>query len=455
MSDHEERRTQLETRSRVSASHKSSRASSRSSVSAAVTRARAKAEAAKIKVSFAEKEAAMMKEKASIEASLHVLKQEKEATAASKEAAIFEEAVAAAKCEEKDTLGELQDLALEDPIQRTKDYINTQRFDTHAPPEFNDAILLPPILCHETVKTRPSSNKAQDSLYESFKEETEHRPVTSERYDPPPAPKVFLPRHKYSPVTPDTQKKYTATPLASHPAQYNKYSPSTPQTPDLAHYLMRRDMVSSGLLAFDDFPENYGAWKTSFLAATRELNLSEQEELNLLVKWLGPESSAQAKRIRSVHVNNPRAGVLMVWERLEQTYGSPEVIESALMRKLDAFPTISNKDTHKLRELGDLLKELEAAKAEGFLPGLMYLDTARGVNPIVEKLPFSMRERWIGHGSKYKEDYQVPFPRLAFLLTLYVPRLRLATTPVLHLTFPPPPVKPSLKKHQNTSPNQP
>ena len=34
----------------------------------------------------------MMKEKAMIEASLHVLKQEKEATAASKEAAIFEEA---------------------------------------------------------------------------------------------------------------------------------------------------------------------------------------------------------------------------------------------------------------------------------------------------------------------------------------------------------------------------
>ena len=358
-----------------------------------------------------------MKEKASIEANLHVLKQEKEATAASKEAAIFEEAVAAAKYEEKDSLGELQDLALEDPIQRTKDYIDTQQFDTHAPPELKDAMLLPPILCHETVKIQPSSYKAQDSLYESFKEETEHRPVTSERYDPPPAPKVFLPRHKYSPVTPDTQGKYTAaTPPASHPAQYNKYSPSTPQTPDLAHYLMRREMVSSGLLAFDDFPENYWAWKTSFLAATRELNLSEQEELNLLVKWLGPESSAQAKRIRSVHVNNPRAGVVMVWERLEETYGSPEVIESALMKKLDAFPTISNKDTHKLRELGDLLKELEAAKAEGFLPGLMYLDTARGVNPIVEKLPFSMRERWIGQGSKYKEVYQVPFPPFSFFV---------------------------------------
>ena len=82
----------------------------------------------------------------------------------------------------------------------------------------------------------------------------------------------------------------------------------------------------------------------------------------------------------------------MVWERLEETYGSPEVIESALMKKFDNFPAISNKDTHKLRDLGDLLKELEAAKAEGFLPGVIYLDTARGVNPVIEKLPFSLRE---------------------------------------------------------------
>lgn len=122
--DDEVRQPQLLTRSRVSASHKSSRTSTRTSVNAAATRARAKAEAAKIKVSYAEKEAAMMKGKALIEASLHVLKQEKEATAASKEAVIFE--AAAAKYMERDPLGELQDLTLEDPIKRTRDYIETQ-----------------------------------------------------------------------------------------------------------------------------------------------------------------------------------------------------------------------------------------------------------------------------------------------------------------------------------------
>lgn len=359
----------------------------------------------------------MMKEKASIEANLHVLKQEKEATAASKEAAIYEAAAAELEQRESEALGELQELALEDPMKRTKDYIETQPFNTQAPQALQGARPPQSMVHHGAVNTQPSSNKAQDSLYESFMEENERRSVTAQCYVPPLAPKVFSPKQKYSPPTPDTKRKdATAIPPVSHSDRGNKYSSSTPQTHVLAQYLMRKEMVSSGLLAFDDCPENYWAWKVSFLAATRELNLSEQEELNLLVKWLGPKSSAQAMRIRSVHVNNPRAGVLMVWERLEETYGSPEVIENALLKKLDTFPAISNKDTHKLRELGDLLKELQAAKAEGFLPGLMYLDTARGVNPIVEKLPFSLRERWITQGSRFKEHYRVPFPPFTFFV---------------------------------------
>lgn len=409
MSNHEERRSQLETRSRVSASHRSSGTSSRTSVSAAATRARAKAEAARIKVSFAEREAAMMKERAAIEASLHVLKQEKEATAASKEAAIFEEAaVAAAEYVEECSLGVLQGLAVEDPVERIKDYIETQPFDTHVPRELQDAMPLPPIAYHDKVKTQTPSYKG----------------IAGKRYA------TIEIKQKYSPTTPDNQRKHkAATPSASLPAQGNKYPPLTNQTPNLAQYLMRREVVSSGLLAFDDSPENYWAWKASFLAATRELNLSDQEELNLLVKWLGPESSSQAKRIRSVHINNPQIGVFRVWERLEETYGSPEVIENALLKKLDTFPPISNKDTHKLRELGDLLKELEAAKAEGLLPGLMFLDTARGVNPIVEKLPFSLRERWITQGSKYKDDYRVPFPPFSFFVEFVYSQARTRNDP--------------------------
>lgn len=134
------------TRSRAS-SHKSSKVSSRSSASAAATKARTQAEAAKLKVSYAEKEAAMMKEKAMIEArqqrdsaeaerqkaeleaNLHVLKQQKEAEAAFKEAAIFEAAVSDL---DEGCFSELRDLTLEDPATCTTEYVERHSSPQHA-----------------------------------------------------------------------------------------------------------------------------------------------------------------------------------------------------------------------------------------------------------------------------------------------------------------------------------
>ena len=52
----------------------------------------------------------------------------------------------------------------------------------------------------------------------------------------------------------------------------------------------------------------------------------------------------------------------MVWQRLEDCYGSPEVIENALLKKIEDFQKITNKDNKKLRELGNMLLELEVAK---------------------------------------------------------------------------------------------
>ncbi|KAI3372121.1 hypothetical protein L3Q82_006974 [Scortum barcoo] len=183
---------------------------------------------------------------------------------------------------------------------------------------------------------------------------------------------------------------------------------------DIARYFVRRELVSSGLTQFNDRPENYWAWKSSYINATRELNLNASEELDLLTKWLGRESSEHIRRIRSVHVATPAVGLQLVWERLEECYGSPEVIERALFERLENFPKVSNKDPMKLRELGDLLTELNSAKSEGYLPGLSYLDTARGVNPIVEKLPHSLQEKWLAKGSQYKEQHCVSFPPFAY-----------------------------------------
>lgn len=88
-------------------------------------------------------------------------------------------------------------------------------------------------------------------------------------------------------------------------------------------------------------------------------------------------------------------------------------------------------DNLKLQELADLLMELEIAKEEGYLPGLGYLDIARGIQPIVEKLPYKISGSLLGCSTKR-------ITVLLFHLSHIFPNLSVTkpgqeTTQVLHL----------------------
>lgn len=219
---------------------------------------------------------------------------------------------------------------------------------------------------------------------------------------------------------------------------YSPYMPAPPRPPDdmlnMARYLARREIISTGLKQFDDNPDTYRAWRSSFLNAIHDLDLSASEELDLLTKWLGKESSKYVRRLRSVHIGNPAAALQMVWTRLNEVYCSPEAIEQALLEKLDSFPKISSRDHSKLRELGDLLMELLSAKEDGYLPGLTVLYTARGTNPIVEKLPFGLQEKWIYQGSKFKREHNVTFPPFSYFTEFVCLNAKIRNDPSFALT---------------------
>lgn len=74
---------------------------------------------------------------------------------------------------------------------------------------------------------------------------------------------------------------------------------------DFAKFLAHRELVTTVLSKFDDTPESFRAWQSLFLNATREVGLTYGEQLDLLVKWLGKESSEHIKRIRAAHATNP------------------------------------------------------------------------------------------------------------------------------------------------------
>ncbi|XP_063758693.1 uncharacterized protein LOC134877201 [Eleginops maclovinus] len=400
---------------------RSSRASgSYTSTTSSATKAYAKAKAAKAALAFAEKEANVMKQKAELEANLlkqkagfdadlHLLQSQKTVAAAEAEASAFLEAEV-----ESGKLSQLPDVE-EEPfsaVQRTSEYVR-----------------------------RHSDMFIQELPYEPVVVGT-HRIKLDEQETPDTKPRVSHDIQRNTQHVYEDVKKEPARTLSDtqpYGAQYTanhtrQYAHETNGAQDFARYLIRKEMVSAGLLQYDDKPENYWSWKASFLSSTRDLNLSAREELDLLTKWLGAESSEQAKRVRAVHVLNPAAGVAMVWRRLEECYGTPEVIEDALLKKIENFPRLTNKDTVKLRELSDILCELEGAKQDGALPGLSYLDTARGVKQIVEKLPYNLQEKWTSFGSKYKEDYRVAFPPFSVFSRFVEQQARIKNDPSFAIT---------------------
>ena len=119
----------------------------------------------------------------------------------------------------------------------------------------------------------------------------------------------------------------------------------------------------------------------------------------------------------------------MAWDRLDHTYSSAEAMENALFKCIDSFPKITGRDGSKLTKLSDLLMELHSAKVEGDLPGLSFLDTSRGVNPIVQKLPPRLQEKWISAGTSYKRQNQVPYPPFAFFADFVTQQARMMSDP--------------------------
>ena len=46
-------------------------------------------------------------------------------------------------------------------------------------------------------------------------------------------------------------------------------------------------------------------------------------------KWLGANSSKQATTIRSANAGSPENGLARIWQRLEDQFGCPQIIEQS------------------------------------------------------------------------------------------------------------------------------
>lgn len=328
-------------------------ATSGSNASSVLMQKRMKANAQKARLQYSKKEAALEKQRAVLEIDLKLINEMKETAAAEAEVDVLE--AVEPNSRELPALDVLQDVKME----RTAEFINACS-STHS-----DKIDEP----LQRSRSVPASATQQNSVHQF------------ENLNVPPFQQL----------------------------------PSV--VGEISNFLIRKDMMLSRFYSFDDSPSNYASWKAGFSSLIQDLHSSPTEELDLLTKWLGPESRKFAMSIRTANVNNPEKGLHYVWQRLEERYGRPEMFEADLKAKLRNIPKLADNDPKRLYDLLDIITEIESAKQnEQYSVLLSYFDSSSGVLPIVSKLPHGLQERWATQASRYKKDHHVAHPPFWFFV---------------------------------------
>lgn len=330
----------------ISASSKGSRSST---ASIAATRAWAKAEAVRACTTFVEKEAEVLLEKVKLESELLSLQHKKKVAATARKAEILEAAAAEIESGEIDMAIDTTAYPQETVEKRTKDYV-----DSLSGSGFH---CLPPVKAEPdsrdqeqfmTTPALPTTTATSHVLQDADRLTRMSAPKPYQVSQPRmPSTQLSFPQHlpvNLSYISFSRNQAYGQVPVSEKSNKpQTPYLSSTTQASssdhtgmsEIARYLVCRELVNSGLNKFDDCPENYLAWKSSIINALQGLSLTPSEELDLLIRWLGPQSSEQVKRVRAVHVADLAAGCRMVWSRLEESFWSVEIIEKTLFDKLN------------------------------------------------------------------------------------------------------------------------
>ena len=245
-----------------------------------------------------------------------------------------------------------------------------------------------------------------------------------------PIPAVTLAAHSI-PAWPQTNDARTlmslpiATPGLGDPTQ------------GIADYLRWKEMLFKRVYEFNDKAEAYHVWKATFLRTMSEINVNAADHVDLLTKWLGKNSKETARRIRQANPNNPERAMALIWERLDECYGAPELIESSIKSRIADFQLTGSKDAHRLYELLDLLTEVASLMEDiRYTHLLSYYNTSSGVRPIISKLPLNLRNKWTTRAARYQNQYQVAFPPFLELLQFIRETAKIMNNPCFNYDTP-------------------
>lgn len=352
--------------------------STRSSASLVASK-RAKAESEKVKLQFVKKETEIKKKQFEKTLQLEVLEQEKTAAAADAEATYLKK-----QCED-DIVNSTESVVPPEeemsPFDKTLNYLD----------RLNSPVIPSQPLSPQAPPFTPKPRKTPE--VESSTPGIDNQNVNRALIDSTP----------HHPIIQTRQVDSSST----HPVN---------SLHDTSNFLIKKNILLESFQQqqFQDRPDRYIVWKTQFRTMVTDIKCSPLEEISLLTTSIHKDSDAYrlVMSARTSCASNPQQCLHTIWNRMDERFGSAELVEASLKARLMDLPDFM--DRKKLYALHDLLTEVETVKnLSEYSTIFSYLDSSLGVKPIIQKLSKQIQEKWVTRATNYKKQHAVLFPPFA------------------------------------------
>lgn len=183
--------------------------------------------------------------------------------------------------------------------------------------------------------------------------------------------------------------------LKSDTAPGTSQATTSNQTEDWTIYLKRQALAD--LPKFDGTPKDWPKFKKSFDETTKAGAFTKLENLNRLQKVLRGNAEKTVNQLLIDPENVPK-----IMERLEETFGRPDLIYNELLNELVRIRKESKSVVPELSEaLDNLVSTIKIIDRKE------YLNDHRLVDSIVKKLPYSIQLKWaeeLSNEDRYYKD---------------------------------------------------
>ena len=175
---------------------------------------------------------------------------------------------------------------------------------------------------------------------------------------------------------------------------------------------------------FTGDPIQFIEWKASFTSLIDKKNIASADKLHYLKKYVGGPA---LKTLDGIFYRSDEEAYKNAWNRLNQRYGQPFVIQRAFREKLAKWPKIHPRDAEGLRAFADFLQSCQEAMP--YVKGLDILNDCEENQKLVQKLPDWTAAQWNRKVTQVMRDAQ-EFPNFQDFVIFIVTEAEIVCNPI-------------------------